>query len=259
MIAKIESFERSPDLKAFTNDELKLFDADGFKRNCLKLTLNKTDDLYYEIIADIISHQYSLPVRYLQAVKESCLYISQKAQMSGSDKDITNADITIEPLNSDFTNYIQYTPINQSIPIGTVVTLNVSIPYNIGSNGVEPKRKFIWSNNLVTDKNIKDIIKKENPNSIRLEPWMRCVHYGAIDIGSEMKYKFVVNEVNTKIIQSFSLFNFRRYDPKKEFEISVFKCFNLTPQDVLKMIVEQDDTKECTKKFISEILDKCKK
>lgn len=253
-ISKVELFENGPDLKKFTKEELNIFDADGFTRNYLKINLSELTDDYYEAIADILKHQYCLPMKYLQAIRESCSYVSQKAIMSDANKDIKNADVTIEPLNADFVYMIQYTPINQSIPLGTIVNLNVKIPFDYGEDNKEPERKFIWSSNLQTDKDIEAKIKSENPKSIRTKPWMECVHYGAVDIGSEIQYKYIVSEVNTKIIQSFSLFGFRRYDPKKEFIMWVFKCYNLKPIDVLNLMLKCEDLKEVTKTFIHSVI-----
>ena len=265
MISSVSTYTYGPNLKEFTKEELALFDADGFTRNYLIIKPTELNDKYYEVIQDIVSHQYKLPCKYLQPVRESCSYISQKAQMSGTDKDIKNASVVIEPLNADYVNMIQYTPINQSLPLNTTVTLEVSVPFNrenktIDGNtiSIEPTRKFIWSSNLRTDRDIENKIKSVNSKSIRTKPWMECVHYGSVDIGSEIKYKFNVAEVNTKIVKSFSLFGFRRSDEKKEFVIYVFKCFNLLPIDILKMIAALDDIKDSTKEFINEVVKKYK-
>lgn len=258
MISSAELYTKGPELDKFTKEELKLFDADGFTRNYLKIKAKTIDDKYCKAICEIVSLQYKLPTKYLQPVKESCSYISQKAQLNGNEKDIRNANVTIEPLNADYTNMIQYTPINQSIPLGTIVTLEVDIPYESTTNKngeVEyPKRKFFWSSNLKTDKDIEDKIKKENPKSIRTKPWIECCHYGSIDIGSQIRYKFIVQNVNTKIVKSFSLFGFRRFDETKEFIIYTFKAFNVTPIDVLKMIHDMKEVSKETKDFIDEVL-----
>lgn len=92
--------------------------------------------------------------------------------MTGSEKDIRNASVTIEPLNPDFFNMIiPHLPINQSLPIGTVVNLDIEVPFS-NPDGTSPERKFFWSSNLETDKNISVIIEKENPKSITLDPWL---------------------------------------------------------------------------------------
>lgn len=262
MITSAEIYTKGPDMKAFSNEELKLFDADGFTRTYLKIKAKNIDDSYCKAICEIVGHQYKLPVKYLQPVKESCSYISQKAQLSGNEKDLRNANVTIEPLNADYTNLIQYTPINQSIPLGTIVTLEVDIPYEStadkNGNLIYPKRKFFWSSNLKTDKDIEAKIKAENPKSIRTKPWIECCHYGSVDIGSQIRYKFVVQNVNTKIVKSFSLFGFRRFDETKEFVMFTFKAFNITPIDVLKMIREMKDISKETIIFIDEVLKSAK-
>ena len=265
IIESVKQYTQGPELDKFSKKELSMFDADGFTRNFLVIKPKEINNTYYEVLQDILAHQYKLHVRYLQPVRESCMYVSQKSQMNGNDNDIRNASVVVEPMNADYINMIQYTPLNQSIPLGTTVTLEVSVPFNretktVGDKtmSVEPTRKFIWSSNLTTDKDIETKIKAENPKSIRTKPWMECVHYGCIDVGSEIKYKFTVAEVNTKIVKSFTTFGFRRSDELKEFVIYCFKCFNVTPIDVLKQIAELEDIKECTKKFISDVIAKCK-
>ena len=184
-IESVKQYVQAPELNKFSKHELSMFDADGFTRNFLVIKPKEINDTYYEVLQDILAHQYKLPVRYLQAVRESCMYVAQKSQMNGNDNDIRNASVVIEPLNADYINMIQYTPINQSLPLGTTVTLEVSVPFNRESKtvdgktiSVEPTRKFFWSSNLKTDKDIEIKIKAENPKSILTKPWMECVHYG---------------------------------------------------------------------------------
>ena len=141
--------------------------------------------------------------------------------------------------------------------MGTVVTIDVSTPFD-DVNGKPPERKFIWSKNLKTESNINSKIKSENPKSINTQPWLRCCHYGAIDIGSRLTAKYEVANVDTEIIKSFSLFGFSRSDERKEFTIWCFYYFNITPVDVLKLVKAQSNIRPETGKIIDEILSKCK-
>lgn len=258
VIDKVETYSNGPKESDFTKEELKLIDIDGLQRNYLKITFKElTDDVYFAL-RDMTRCQYALPVKYLHPVPNSFSYVSQKSQIFGKERDIKNAGITIEPLNNDIANVISYTPINQSLPLGTIVTIDVSTDFDISEDGKEPERKFIWSNNLQTSSDIEDKIKKENPKSITSKPWIQCCHYSSIDIGSRITGKFEVSNVNTEIAKSFSLYGFGRCDVKKEFTIWVYKCFNLMPIDILKMMKSASTTDESSKKIIDEIIAKIK-
>lgn len=256
-IAKVEIYREGPKYSDFTPEERKMVDLKGLQRTYMKITFKQLTDTEYFTIADIVKNQYALPIRYLKPIPNSYSYISQKSQISGKEKDIRNASITIEPLNCDFFNQISYTPINQSLPLGTVVTIDVSTPFD-DVNGKPPERKFIWSKNLRTESGINSKIKTANPKSINTQPWLRCCHYGAIDIGSRLTAKYEVANVDTEIIKSFSLFGFGRSDERKEFTIWTFYCFNVTPVDILKLVKAQSNIRPETAKVIDEILSKCK-
>ena len=257
-IDKVETYTNGPKASDFTKEELKLIDIDGLQRNYLKITFKSlTDDVYFAL-RDIARSQYALPVKYLHPVPNSFSYVSQKSQIYGKEKDIKNAGITIEPLNNDIANVISYTPINQSLPLNTVITIDVATDFDTTPDGKEPERKFIWSNNLQTSSDIESKIKKENPNSIYTKPWIGCCHYSSIDVGSRITGKFEVNMVDTEIVKSFSLFGFNRCDERKELIIWVYKCFNLMPVDVLKLIKKQDTTIDSSKKIIEEMISKVK-
>jgi hypothetical protein len=258
VVDKVETYTNGPKEADFTKDELKLIDIDGLQRNYLKITFKQLTDEVYFTLRDITKCQYVLPVKYLHPVPGSYSYVSQKSQIFGKEKDIKNAGVTIEPLNPDIFNLISYTPINQSIPTGTIVTLDVSIPFDTLPNGEEPERQFIWSYNLKTDNDIEDKIKSENPKSIRTKPWIDKCHYCTIDIGSRVTAKYEVASVDTEIIRSFSLFGFSRCDDVKEFTIWSYKCFNVLPKDVLVLIKNMDIVDESSKKIIDEVLSKVK-
>ena len=258
VIDKVETYTFGPKESDFTKDEMKLIDIDGLQRNYLKITFKQmTDDVYFTL-RDITKCQYILPIKYLHPVPGSYSYVSQKSQIFGKEKDIKNAGVTIEPLNPDIFNLISYTPINQSIPIGTIVTLDVNTPFDVLPNGEEPERKFLWSYNLKTNNDIEDKIKAANPKSIRTKPWIDKCHYCSIDVGSRVTAKFEVALVDTDIVKSFSLFGFSRCDDKKEFTIWVYKCFNIMPVDVLELIKNMKEVDKSSVKIIDEVLTKVK-
>lgn len=256
-ISSVKLNKSGPKASDFTPDELKLIDIDGLQRSHLTIAFNDLNDDTYFFMRDVAFNQYKLPMRYLKPIANSYSYVSQKAQISGKEKDIRNASIVIEPLNADFFNLISYTPINQSLPIGTVVIIDVETEFDT-IDGREPERKFIWSNNLSTDNDITAKIMKENPASTRKEPWIKCCHYGAIDIGSRLTAKYEVATVDTEVMHSFSLFGFSRSDERKEFTIWTFNYFNTQPSDILQMMKKQPNLAPNTGKVIDEVLSKCK-
>lgn len=256
-ISSVKIEKMGPKTSDFTKEELGLIDIDGLQRTFLKIGFKQLTNDEYFFMRDIAFNQYRLPMKYLKPIPNSFSYVSQKSQISGKEKDINNAGVVIEPLNADFFNLISYTPINQALPIGTMVTIDVETEFNcVGDK--QPERMFIWSNNLKTDDDIESKIKKEKPNSTRTKPWIECCHYGAIDIGSKLIAKYEVENVDIDIIRSFSLYGFSRNDDKKEFTIWTFNYFNVSPMEILTMMKKQSGLNDKTPKIIDEILSKCK-
>lgn len=249
---------KGPDVDKFTADELSIFDADGFTRTFLTIKFAEMTDAIYDGMKSISRLQYAIPIKYLKPVDGTYSYISQKAY-SSVDNDIANASIVIEPLNNSYAETIPYTPINQHLPLNTPVTINVSVPFDTLPDGNEPDRQFIWSNNLQTSANIEDIIKKEYPASIRTKPWQECVHYGSIDVGSKMECKFLVAMSDANVTRSFTTYGFKFDHDEKELVIWVFKCFNLTPMEVLTNIKNNEKCCDESKRLIDAILEKVKK
>ena len=256
-VASVKTTTNGPVAKDFTAKELKHIDIEGLQRTYLTITWTKLSDEVYFAMRDFAASQYQLPIKYLKPIPNSYSYVSQKSQISGKEKDLKNASTTIEPLNADFFNMISYTPINQSMPIGTMVTIDVKTEFD-SINGQEPERKFIWSNNLQTDHDIEQKIKAEKPKSTRTKPWIQCCHYGAIDIGSRLTAKFEVQYVDTEVIHSFSLFGFSRSDERKEFTIWTYNCFNTSPIEVLQLIRKHPKIEKETQLIIDEIIKKNK-
>ena len=244
-----------PNSKDFSKNELKRIDIDGLQRTYLTIKWNNLTDEVYFAMRDIAASQYKLPIKYLKPIPNTYSYVSQKSQISGNEKDLKNASTTIEPLNGDFFNMISYTPINQGLPIGTMITIDVETEFN-NVNGHEPERKFIWSNNLKTDHDIEQKIKSEKPNSKRLKPWIGCCHYGAIDIGSRLTAKFEVQYVDVEVVHSFSLFGFSRDDERKEFTVWTYNCFNTSPVEVLQLVKKHPKVEKETVSIIDEIVKK---
>ncbi len=249
--AKVSVF--GPNLKDFTDEEQQLFDIEGMRQHVLEIKFSQLSNETYLFMRDVAKLQCKLPIKYLKLVPGSFEYVSQKSQIFGNENDIKHANVTIEPLNNDYANIITYTPINQSIPIDTVVTLNISTPYN-DTDTESAAQKFFWSNNLKTSNDIQEIIKQENPNSITLQPWMRCVHYGSIDIGSVINAKFMVDWADTELYSSYSLFNFRRDDNTATFYIWMYDAFNVSHTELIEMISAHDLSTDSTKSICSEIL-----
>jgi hypothetical protein len=241
----------------FTEDELKLFDTVGMSQHVLTINFSNLSDPVYLFMRDVARMQCKLPIKFLKLVPGSYEYVSQKSQIFGKEQDIKNANVTIEPLNNDYANIITYTPINQSLPIDTIVTLNISTPYN-DTVSESAQQKFFWSNNLKTNPDIAKIIMSENPDSITTNPWMRCVHYGSIDIGSIINAKFTVDWADTELFSSYSLFNFRRDDNNSCLHIWMYDAFNLSFTALLEMISEHDLATPTTKTICAEII-KCMK
>ena len=192
-------------------------------------------------------------MKYLKLIPGSYEYVAQKSQILGKETNIKNASVTIEPLNNDYASTITYTPINQSMPIDTLVTLNISTPYNNTADTVAD-RMWFWSSNLRTVDDINEIIRKNDPESITVEPWMRCIHYGSIDIGSVINAKFSVDWVDTDLYSSYSLYNFRRYDHMNQLQIWMYDAFNVNFKNLITMLHEHTETSDAAKVICDEVL-----
>ncbi len=200
------------------------------------------DDKYYKFIARFLSYQFKIPVKYLEPIEESCSYISQKSLLTGNDKNIRNAPITIEPLNSNWKKQVSYTPINQLTPLDTVVTINETIPWN-HDDGTYPVRKLLTSASLVVLTDLESEIKKINPKTKYFGLCNRCIPYTAIDIGSEIAGKFIVK--NAILRESMSIFRFRRPEDNI-LEIITPDYLNVDLKYVITEIMNLDKTKEFT-------------
>jgi hypothetical protein len=242
-----------PDPKDFTEEEQKRIDFEGLRRYFIKVSVKEINHEFYEAFKYLVKIQYKLPMKYLKPVRELCSYISQKSMLFENEHDIRNASITIEPSHANFFNMIiPHLPINQALPLETVFTINVKIPFLNDRNGLCPVSKFIWSNNLKTKQNINEIIEKEKPKSSYSKPFLENVHFGAIDIGSELKGKFVVSFIDLELMQSYSLFGFRRSDEQNEFVIWIYNYYNVSMPELLDMINEHAESDK-TKLLMQEI------
>lgn len=255
---KVEKWTAGPSAKDFTPEELKLIDLEALQRHYLKITWCSTKDEltedHYSAMRDITFLQNSLPMKYLKPVPDSFSYVAQKSHIVGQDKNVKNAGITCEPLNPDLNHIVSYTPINQALPLGTVVTLDVETEFESPT----AERYFVWSDCLKTTADISEKIQGEKPLSKFIRPWAGKCHYCAIDIGSQITGKYEVSEVDTSIIKSFNLFGFARSDERREFVIWTYNAYNILPEEVLQLVVDHKDCSEAAAKIIGQVLEKAK-
>lgn len=258
IIDNITVMFRTPIMEMFDKHELKRYDTEGMSRFYMKCKIKDISDDYMTGLRDILRLQYKLPIKYLKPVPGVFHYVAQKSLIIGNEKDINHASVVVEPINCDFVNAIQYTPINQSIPVGTIVTINESIPFDTLKDGSEPERKNLWSSNFRTIDDIENVIKNNitDKQCKRLKPWIMNCHIGAVDIGSQITGKFVVSMADTNIIKSLALFSFKRSDEDKEFVIWNWNAFNITPRTILTLLSEHKELGECGKKLVAEMLKK---
>jgi hypothetical protein len=86
---------------------------------------------------------------------------------------------------------------------------------------------------------------QETLRSIKGKPFLECVHFGAIDIGSELKGKFIVSEIDLELMQSYSLFGFSRNDRQKYFVLWIYNYYNISIEQLLKVLLENVQNKKC--------------
>ena len=144
------------DTKAFTEEQLKYLDYERMEQTLTRFifpTIKKNDngeimeDIYYRFISIFLKQQYKLPVKFLDPDYDACSYITQKSVIIGNTKKITDASVTIEPLNQNIFKQISYTPINQAFEIGAVVSLHETLPYT-NEDGTTPPRRLLTSASL---------------------------------------------------------------------------------------------------------------
>jgi hypothetical protein len=267
-VSSLKLSERVLNPNNFTDEQRSRIDFHGLGRKVLTFEFTAFDEIFYSLSKQIIAQQYTLPMKYLRPDSECCRYICQKSHsLNIGTNDLEDASVIIEPSHPDFFNVvIPHTPINQSLPLGTIVTLSGEIPYYIDEpeekltkkgikfpDGSEmPQitirntgRKFISSNNLITISNIENLIIKEDiatkHKTINTKPWVDWCHYGAIEIGSRIMGKFIVSEIDVELHQSFSLFGFNISETNKTLTIWTYNGFNITPFDIFRKIKSVSD------------------
>jgi hypothetical protein len=282
-IVSVELSEVSPDSSGFNDEQLKVIDIEGLTRQFLTITFKEMTDELYFVLNEIVKLQYELPMVYLKPVREECRYVCQKSHsLNPETDDLEDASITIEPSHPDFFNVvIPHTPINQSLPIGTIVKLFAEIPYNIeedefkitkkgiflpdGTEMISAKvrhtgRRFISSHNLQFDStSIGD--NNKLPVVTTNKYCVDWCHYGAIEIGSRIIGKFVVSPLEIPLQQSFTQFGFRRSEANKTFTLWTYNGYNITPMMVLNKIKNYSEAttiSESLKKFIMTLETKIK-
>jgi hypothetical protein len=232
-----------------------MLDKDSVRKHILTIQFKEYTPDVYEVLRIIPKCARNIPMKYLKLVPGSYTYVAQKSRIFGKDMDIRNAGITIEPMNADICHIISYTPINQSLPLGTIVNLDNNIPYDTLDDGSEPDRLRLTSDDLIIADDIEQKIKAANPKSTFTKPWGQHCLFGSIDIGSILKAKFEVAPVDTSINSGFQIFRFERSDDDNLFRLITYNCFNVTPIDILNMIKEQEKN-PIMDKFVSEVLSK---
>lgn len=224
-VKNIKLIETKINTDFFDKEKINLIDIEGLKRYwCIIEWNEKHEDEISLFIRDFLKIRYNIPIKYLKP--SSFSYIAQKANTLNSN-DISSSAITIEPLNNDFEKYISLIPISQKLKIGTEFIFNESIPYDADEDGIIPNRKFISSNNLICkDKDAKN-------------PILRNVHIGAMEIGSQLKMKFVVEKTDHLTDGStFTMINFRRHPDDKNFIINHYNYWHYSTLEILNIYLD---------------------
>ena len=222
LVEKVELFETGVEKEHFKPEQLAFIDLDATRRFHLVIRWKDVNDEVCMIIRDLLKIQYSLNYKWLSNV--SYKYVAQKTNTNGNETNLETANILIEPLNNDFKSYISRIPINQKLENGTEVILNKSIGYTPDKNGIVPERKFLHSGNLEFDTKIANPVPK-------------YFHIGAMEIGSNIRAKFVVQNADTETCR-FRLFSFLRKDAEKVFVLQLWKFYGLTFPELIDMMID---------------------
>lgn len=226
-----------PKIDSMSELQKSRIDVEGLTRWFLRINHKQgaiTEDLLQDI-NEIARMKNKLKIKHLKPIPDLCYYISQKSRISGSGQDIRSASVVIEPLHGDMFNMIiPHIPINQTLPLKTNVVIKVDVPFS----GADSMRKYLWSSNLMMDKESSASIASIKANSIFKRPWIDCMHIGSIDLGSEVSGKFTVEEVDTSLQQSYQIFTFNRDVEDKYFELSMYFCYNMLPIDLIDKLLE---------------------
>lgn len=256
---KITTEHIKPNPEAFTKEQLKYLDYERMDETLTRFEFptikDKGDGLimeekFYKFFSLFLKQQYKLPVKYLEPDFDACSYITQKAVIIGNTKKITDASVTIEPLNQNVFKQISYTPINQAFDIGAVVSLHETVQYT-NQDGTTPERRLLTSASL----NCPPLQTKEftfNDKTYKVSYTglcNRCIPYTAIDIGSEIIGKFIIKTTNLR--ESMTLYKFRR--PKDNIleiitpdylNVGIDYVLDLTEENIKQQDYAQDDKKE---------------
>ena len=227
----IDSKKRIIDTKLFSNEELQYIDFEMMDETITTITFKEMNETIYKFFALFLQQQYNLPIKYLEPDLDNCCYVSQKSLIEGDSKRISDAYISIEPLNQNVFKQISYTPINQKFEVGTIVSLHESIPY-CNADGSTPSRKLLTSASLQCN-----TLNNTKYNHL----CNRCIPYSAIDIGSDIKGKFVV-KINTSR-ESMTMYRFRR--PADNILVIITPDYlNVTCKDIIEM-TKKEIMKRC--------------
>lgn len=218
----ISIYETGIETSKLPQEKLKYLDLEGLKRT--HLTIYWKDDFNpSQIIRDLLKTQYMLDYKWLQPV--SYKYIAQKTLTNGDMNNIETANIQIEPLANDYESLISRIPINQHLDIGTEVTLENSISYDLSPDGKMQERKYLSSSNLHFE-----TTKIKNPI-------LKNFHIGSQEVGSMIRAKYEVQIAN-KFLGKFRLWSFRRSPSDKCFTIQLWHFYGLSIDELIEKIID---------------------
>lgn len=224
LIDSVAIYTTGPDKSKLKASDIALLDVEGVKRDHLFIRWKDVTDEVCILIRDILKTEYQLPFKWLQSDESSYEYVAQKRRTSGGMTGIRTADVTVEPLNRHYSYTISRIPINQKLPIGTIVTLNNTIPYEL-DDGTIPSRKFIHSGLL-----------KFEGKDLPERPILDHCHIGSQEVGSIIRARYTVEYVDNER-GKFRLWQFRRSDDDKLFVISLWHMYGLSIQELLTMMI----------------------
>jgi hypothetical protein len=221
----VELYDRNLDSSRFTVEEQKIIDLRGLSRRYAKITLPRevSDEDFYIFVHGIASSTNSLPVRYLQYVKDTYQYISPKAQLVGRNRDIETAALICEPLNNDIVDRVEKIPISQKMPLHTIVQLDVE--------NDSDAYKFVWTDNL-------RIVDREDDAGASTYIIRHC-HICSIDVNGRIRGRWSVEEANPRITAAYQLYGYIFHPEERELRIWIYKVYNLTIPELLQMLVEK--------------------
>lgn len=238
MIHSVEYYIVKPDLTLFDPRIHERIDVDGLTRIYTKFKYSCTEEIFNLIRRDLMQYQYKIPIKYLSAVSPTRHYMSAKS-VTGR---IEDANLLIEPTNVDYQNVISSIPINQHIPIDSIITIDVETP--------KDERMFLRSSSLSSAEDLQAKISSATKAPLHVRPYPIGYHIMSLDCESKLSDKFKV--VMSNSLQFKQLFSVRFDDKNKTFEMIQLLPFALTPQELWQKLIDVLPTSSHAHKFFSE-------